>query len=250
MTELSKETSAAAIILGSFSPLSANKVAASVECPVVAVNEWLLAQLSTPPKQFHTNPEHVPDAKSAGYLLFTSGSTSRPKGVLHSRNTFTTILGGLLHTGILSEQHTMVYTFASNLASGIVYCLYTLIAGAKIEFSAGVWSPEWMWEAIREGRVTVVVDQPSRYKELADYYWRNLAIRPQQEKSAYLNGLQSFRWPAVSGSQPTEALRKGWNSIPGATHLINSYGMTEVSGITGTPPTGEELSDVCFLIGL
>ncbi|KAJ5351229.1 hypothetical protein N7452_000203 [Penicillium brevicompactum] len=245
MAELSKETNAAAIVLGSLSPLNANKLASSLECPVIAVNEWLLAQPSTPPKQFQANPKHVLDEESAGYLLFTSGSTSRPKGVLHSRNTFTTVLSGLLSTGILSEQDTMVYTFASNLASGIVYCLYTLLAGAKIEFSAGVWSPEWMWERIREGRATVVVDQPSRYKEMADFYWNELSFRSEQEKNAYLNGLRHFRWPAVSGSQPTEAFRAGWNSIPGVTHLINSYGMTEVSGITGLPPTGEDPFDKC-----
>ncbi|CAG8260301.1 unnamed protein product [Penicillium salamii] len=245
MTELANETEAAAILLGSHSPLVAKSLDKSVGCPVLAVNEWLLAQLSTPPKQFQINAEHSLNAKSAGYLLFTSGSTSRPKGVLHSRNTFTTVLGGLLQTGILTEQDSMVYTFASNLASGIVYCLYTLVAGAKIGFSAGVWSPEWMWDRIREGRATVIVDQPSRYKELADYYWNNLSLLPRDEKDAYLKGLRGLRWPAVSGSQPTELLRKGWNAIPGVTHLINSYGMTEVSGITGLPPTGEDPSDKC-----
>ncbi|CAG8943066.1 unnamed protein product [Penicillium salamii] len=246
MTELANETEAAAILLGSHSPSVAKSLDKSVGCPVLAVNEWLLAQSSTPPKQFQINTEHTLDEKSAGYLLFTSGSTSRPKGVLHSRNTFTTVLGGLLQTGILTEQDSMVYTFASNLASGIVYCLYTLVAGAKIEFSAGVWSPKWMWDKIREERATVIVDQPSRYKELADYYWENLSSLPQDKKDAYLKGLRGLRWPAVSGSQPTELLRKGWNSIPGATHLINSYGMTEVSGITGLPPTGEDPSDVGF----
>ena len=244
MIELANETDAAAILLGSHSSLSAKSLEKSVACPVLAVNEWLLAQSPTPRKQFQISPEHILDPQSAGYLLFTSGSTSRPKGVLHSRKTFTTVLSGLLHTGILGEQDTMIYTFASNLASGIVYCLYTLVAGARIEFSAGVWSPEWMWERIREGRATVIVDQPSRYKELADHYWNHIDSGPKDEKDAYLTGLRALRWPAVSGSQPTEFLRRGWNSIPGVTHLINSYGMTEVSGITGLPPTGEDPSDV------
>ena len=72
---------------------------------------------------------------------------------------------------------------------GIVYCPFTLVVGAKIEFSAEVWTAEWMWEMIRQGRATVVVDQPyqpSRYRDLADFYCNNLTTRPQKEKDVYL----------------------------------------------------------------
>jgi malonyl-CoA/methylmalonyl-CoA synthetase len=145
----------------------------------------------------------------------------------------------------VSNQDTFVWCPPSHWGSGVLLFLFVLLIGGKTEFSAGVWTPEWMWELIRAERATVVADHPSAYQALVDFYRENLEYRPPAERDAYIRGLRCLRFASVTGSQVSQALKQDWNAIPGSTPLINIYGMTEVGTVTWTYPASTEFSKVC-----
>ncbi|GAB1217279.1 hypothetical protein ATERTT37_006515 [Aspergillus terreus] len=240
-----EDTKASAVLLASHARVTRQSLSDLATCPALNIQQSLPARPLSRTEQFTVNPAHRPDPKSIGTVMFTSGSTSRPKGVLHSRETNNKRVSDVLDAKLIANLASLMTSAPGSGATGSLYSLAYIVLGGIVHFPPAVWTPRWAWELIRTGTVSSLVDFPNVYQELIEFYWENLAFLPPAEKDAYLGGLRSLVYAGVIGSTVPEPMRQRWLAIPNAPRLINTYAATEVGHICLTIPTDEDFSNNC-----
>ncbi len=170
-----------------------------------------------------------PDAP--GLLLFTSGSTGNPKGVLLShRGLINNARGVLAHTGLTPDDrllHVMPLHHTNALNNQI---FAPLLAGASVAL-AGRFRADDMPGLLRAFRPTIITGVPTMYARMLE-----LDFDP-----ASLAGLRFAR----CGSAPiTEALHRRIEAFLGCP-LVVSYGLSEATCTsTMNPPAARRLGSV------
>ncbi|KNE25925.1 class I adenylate-forming enzyme family protein [Achromobacter spanius] len=173
--------------------------------------------------------EISPDAP--GLLLFTSGSTGNPKGVLLShRGLINNARGVLAHTGLTPDDrllHVMPLHHTNALNNQI---FAPLLAGASVAL-AGRFRADDMPGLLRTFRPTIITGVPTMYARMLE-----LEFDP-----ASLAGLRFAR----CGSAPiTEALHRRIEAFLGCP-LVVSYGLSEATCTsTMNPPNARRVGSV------
>jgi acyl-CoA synthetase (AMP-forming)/AMP-acid ligase II len=170
-----------------------------------------------------------PDADDVCVLLYTSGTTSAPKGVQHS------------HNSLLAEQRTLpdliagspadisLIVFPPGHVAGLSFMLRPLISGAQAVF-LDAWNPRTAVELIERFNVTASAGAPFHIAGLlglGDFRARISTLRE------FLTGAATVT--EVLGRQAHAA---GINSY-------RSYGLTEHPTVTGPRPGDPETARVC-----
>jgi len=101
------------------------------------------------------------------------------------------------------------------------------------ETCAGVFNPNWFWERISQGGVSVFDIAPTGYDRLAQYFDEHIAGLPPARKEAYIQGMITTRVAGVSGSLLPPHTQKRWTDLRRGKPLLNLYGSTEVTLICG-----------------
>lgn len=170
-----------------------------------------------------------PDAP--GLLLFTSGSTGNPKGVLLShRGLINNARGVLAHTGLTPDDrllHVMPLHHTNALNNQI---FAPLLAGASVAL-AGRFRADDMPGLLRAFRPTIITGVPTMYARMLELDF----------DAASLAGLRFAR----CGSAPiTEALHRRIEAFLGCP-LVVSYGLSEATCTsTMNPPAARRLGSV------
>ena len=169
-------------------------------------------------------------------ILYTSGTTSRPKGVVTT------------HANIAAQILTLVQAWEWSADDRIVLCLplhhihgiinvvsCALWAGATCEMLPR-FNPNAVWERIAQGRVTVFMAVPTVYVKLIAA-WETAT----PERRAALSQACAKLRLMVSGSAalPVSTLER-WKEISGHT-LLERYGMTEIGMALSNPLRGERV---------
>ncbi|MGE3962403.1 MAG: class I adenylate-forming enzyme family protein [Dehalococcoidia bacterium] len=170
----------------------------------------------------------VTRADDPAYLIYTSGSTARPKGVLHAHRT---VLARrlmreawqgfgpsdrVLHAGTLNWSYTLGVGLLDAWAAGAHAHL------AEQPFEASRWPEE-----IERHRVTVFVAVPTVYRQMLKYGQADATIGRAR--------LASLRHGLCAGEPLRPALLDDWRAHAG-TELYESLGMTEISTYISTAP--------------
>ena len=183
-------------------------------------------------------PAELPDIASdrRAMILYTSGTTSRPKGVVTTHANITAQIMSLVEAWEWSADDRIVLFLPLHHVHGVINVVScALWSGATCEmlprFDASV-----VWERIRSGSVTLIMAVPTIYVRLIAA-WD--AASPEQ-RAALSQACGKLRL-MVSGSAalPVNTLER-WKGISGHT-LLERYGMTEIGMALSNPLRGERV---------
>lgn len=170
-----------------------------------------------------------------GLMLYTSGTTNRPKGVLIPQSVITAQSESLLKAWEYSPQDHLLHVLPLHHIHGIINAIMTpLLAGSTIEFlfpfnTTAVWNrlgSPYLGTAEDEKKITLFTAVPTVYNRLLDSH---SALEPELQEATKKSIHPSNLRLNMSGSAalPTP-IKKAWETLSGGNVLLERYGMTEV----------------------
>ncbi len=188
--------------------------------------------LSAPRAEEGELPAPTPDR--AALMLHTSGTTGRPKGVVHTHATLRAQVAVLVEAWRWSRDDHVLLTLPLHHVHGIVNVLScALWSGGCCQMLPAFHAPE-VWERLARGDVTLYMAVPTLYRRLIEA-WE--AAEPRT-RARWSEGARALRL-TVSGSAalPVPTLER-WQEITGQ-RLLERYGMTEIGMALSNPLDGE-----------
>ncbi len=175
-----------------------------------------------------TLPNHVTilpnvDMKRRALILYTSGTTGKPKGVVTTHEHIQSQVTSLTTAWEWTSNDRILNILPLHHIHGIINVLTcALWAGAECHIFS-TFDAEIVWNRICDGDLTLFMAVPTIYVKLITA-WENATQERQKIMSA---GCKKMRL-MVSGSAalPVQVLEK-WQSISGH-FLLERYGMTEI----------------------
>jgi malonyl-CoA/methylmalonyl-CoA synthetase len=174
---------------------------------------------------FARRPGSLPDVDDArgSLMVYTSGTTGRPKGVVHTHASIAAQIRAMVEAWAWSSDDHILCTLPLHHVHGIVNVLAcALWSGARCDvlpaFDAGE-----VWRRLAGGDLTLFMAVPTIYLRLIQAYDQ----AGTTERAAWTSGASGLRL-MVSGSAalPVPTLER-WREITGHT-LLERYGMTEI----------------------
>lgn len=172
----------------------------------------------------------------AGFMLYTSGTTNRPKGVVLSVDNITAQAQSLIEAWQYTSSDLLLHVLPLHHIHGTINALFTpLIAGSSIEF-AYPFNADTVWKRLA---LPFLPDKPSGKLPITfltvvpTIYNRLLASFPALDdgmKTAVKTAISPRHMRVnISGSAalPTPT-KSAWTELSGGNVLLERYGMTEV----------------------
>jgi malonyl-CoA/methylmalonyl-CoA synthetase len=230
------DAGAAAIIASPAHREAASRLAAGAGIPVVDVAARGVVH------------RFSPGLDRPALMVYTSGTTGRPKGAVHTHGSLAAMVDGMVGAWGWTPDDRTVLVLPLNHVHGLVNVTLTPLAiGACCEAPGG-FDAEHVWERLASGEVTIFMAVPTVYARLTAA-WEAADAATRERWSRGAAGLRLM----VSGSAalPVSTLDR-WRALTGHT-LLERYGMTElgmvlsntlerrVPGHVGEPMPGVEV---------
>jgi malonyl-CoA/methylmalonyl-CoA synthetase len=181
-------------------------------------------------------------------MVYTSGTTGRPKGAVHTHGGVTAMVDAMLDAWAWTPDDRVVLVLPLNHVHGLInVTLCALAAGACCE-APGKFDAEHVWRRFASGEVTLFMAVPTIYTRLVAA-WEQADDETRRAWSAGAAGLRLM--VCGSAALPVSTLDR-WRDISGHV-LLERYGMTElgmvlsntldrrVPGHVGEPMPGMEV---------
>ena len=174
--------------------------------------------------------------KSRAMILYTSGTSSRPKGVVSTHANITAQIRSLVEAWEWSADDRILLCLPLHHVHGIINVVScSLWAGATCQMLPG-FDAKAVWDSIATGRLTLFMAVPTIYSKLIAA-WDAASPERREVLSRGCAGLRLM----VSGSAalPVSTLLR-WKEISGHT-LLERYGMTEIGMALSNPLHGDRV---------
>ncbi len=179
----------------------------------------------------------VSDA-SASMIIYTSGTTGKPKGaVLSHRSQLASARAQVSHTGLAADD-TMPLVVPLNHVAGLTCSALACLIARSTAVIVPQFSPKVLVEVLNSVPATVIGMVPTMYTLLL------------QHGGLSESACQRARVLQVGAAAPDTALVKALNlAFPNA-EILNSYGMSESSGIVVMSPPRDSVEQTVSSVGL
>ena len=157
-----------------------------------------------------------PDPDDVGVVLFTSGTTSKPKAVELTHNNLTTYITGTVEFAAAEEADAALICVPPYHIAGVSAALSNLYAGRKMVYLPNFDAHEWV-RLIQDEGVTSATVVPTMLDRIVTVLETGEHALPTLRNLAY--GGSKVGLPLV---------RKALELLP-ATGFVNAYGLTETS---------------------
>jgi malonyl-CoA/methylmalonyl-CoA synthetase len=188
------------------------------------------------PKDILVSSNRWVDPNSAGLIIFTSGTTGPPKAAVLRR---AAIIDGALSWAQqlgLSANDTSLHLLPVHHATGIWVGFFPMIqVGACIEFRSGSFSPEWTWDRLRKGGITVFSGVPTVYMRMMRYWQETISKLPPKDREQYRWGINNVRLCICGTSALPRPIDQFWTSLRNGRRIVQRYGSTEKGVVFNMP---------------
>ncbi len=174
------------------------------------------------------------DSNRKGMILYTSGTTSLPKGVVSTHANIEAQVKSLVEAWKWSSEDHILCLLPLHHIHGIINVIScALFSGAKVQFLYP-FSPEAVFTEFEKGKINLFMAVPTIYYKLIAW----LEERDDTYKKSIKAKMKDFRL-MVSGSAalPVSTMEK-WENLSGH-RLLERYGMTEIGMAISNPYQGE-----------
>jgi malonyl-CoA/methylmalonyl-CoA synthetase len=174
------------------------------------------------------------DPSRAALMLYTSGTTSTPKGVVLTHANIQAQVECLVRAWEWEEGDRILHVLPLHHTHGVINALAcALWSGAVCEMLPG-FDARRTWAELASGRISVFMAVPSIYQRLLAAHQ---AASPDEQRR-WADGARALR-VAVSGSAPLPStVFDQWQDLVGQP-LLERYGTTETGMVLSNPLRGE-----------
>lgn len=167
-------------------------------------------------------------------ILYTSGTTNKPKGVVLTHGNLIAQMDTLIHAWEWSNQDHTLCVLPLHHVHGIVNVVgCSNRIGAICEFLPG-FSAEKVFDLFLKGEINVFMAVPTIYFKLIAY-WETLS---KEKQEALYHAMSKFRLMVCGSAALPVSIMEKWKLISGHT-LLERYGMTEIGMGISNPYHGE-----------
>ncbi|MCW2623071.1 MAG: lcfB11 [Frankiales bacterium] len=178
---------------------------------LISTEDLLLAPYPADPL-----PADDVDEDSPAVVLFTSGTTSKPKGVILRHSHLVNYVLGTVDPGSAAEEDAALVSVPPYHVAGVGTVLTNTTAGRRVVHLPDFTAEEWLATVRGEG-VTSAMVVPTMLARIVEHLGDDLAEAPSLQSIAY------------GGARITlPALQKALKAFP-ETGFVNAYGLTETS---------------------
>jgi fatty-acyl-CoA synthase len=155
------------------------------------------------------------DPEALAFLMYTSGTTGFPKGVMHNHRVVRNVTDRAFRLGITEHDAIMMYLPLFHTFAFTEGMLTSMVSGAR-QVLVATFDPDESLALIARERATIVHGFDTHFKELCDAHARN-----PRDVSSVRTGLC-----AAGMSSSTETARRARRLFRG---LVSGFGMSECS---------------------
>ena len=164
------------------------------------------------------------DGDDTTIILFTSGTTSFPKGVMLTHDSFSSYILSTVTPADPDEEDTNILTVPLYHVAGVQSVMAAVFGGRTLLIQSQFEAKQWM-ELVERERATRAMMVPTMLKMLMDH--------PEFHEHD-LSSLEVITYGAAP--MPVPVIRQAIQEFPGA-YFINAFGQTETAAtITMLPP--------------
>lgn len=178
----------------------------------------------------------LPDISSQrrALILYTSGTTSKPKGVVTTHANITAQVTTLINAWGWNATDATLCVLPLHHVHGIINVVScSLYAGATCYFTES-FSAEEVFQWFTSDKLTVFMAVPTIYYKLISY-WETLS---DEAKSLAYQKMLAFRLMVCGSAALPVTVMEKWQTISGQV-LLERYGMTEIGMAISNPYKGE-----------